>query len=247
MDKIKKIIAFLTFPLISLLFALMALLMTSCQSQEYYTEEAVIDARFFALKRLKELDPIQRNYIRYNKPVLMNATYMGSNYWGGISPLGGKDFAQMCVVWNIPGEELPVIVFGTSAKGIRGWKPIKIIRRKFRTHDATREAAIRQAMLYAVNNMLYLSDDDQNNVRFSAPEAVITNFDLDFVTAGEKFIALSKQLKHQISFVWPSTESGRKVVVSGICSENFANWVAVSGWLEQDQVLKSHTVGSVVE
>ncbi len=222
-----------------------AVLLCSCQSRDYYVERAVNDGREYALDHLKNLSPLQRNYIRYNKPVLMDEEYMTFQYSGGFTQADNNSFSQMCMVWNIPGEKLPVIVFGISEHGIRGWSPNRIIRRQFVTKDYYKESAIRNAALYVVNNMLFLPEEDINRVRFSPPEVYYTNFPLNFSAKGENIKMLSEKLKSQIAIVWPAGKSGSKIVIAGIGMEDFAQWVPVTGLLEKEEELKAHIVKTV--
>ena len=215
--------------------------LVSCKSKEYYTEQAVEDARKFALENLRELTPLQRNFIRYNAPVLMSTTYMGRDFWAGIKPVGGNDFCQMCAVWEVPGEELPVIVFGPSDYGIRGWKPNRVIRRQFRIKELAREQAINNAMLYAMNNMLYLNTAERNRIRFSPPEILLTSFPLDIPGRNTVLQTAVKGFKNQVSFVWNGEDAGRKIVISGLSGENYAGFVTVTGLVRPDAEIKAHT------
>ena len=226
---------------------LLAILAVSCQSREYYVERAADDAREFVLDNMRDLTPNQRNFIRYNKPILYAETYSGGDFWITVQPLGGNDYCQMCAVWEVPGEKLPIIVFGISDHGVRGWRPTKIVRRNFRTMEAIREQAINHAMLYAMNEMLYLRVSDSNRVRFSPPEIFVTDFSLDIPSRNKDLQEAAKNQKMQISFVWPSDEPGRKIVISGMCSAHYAGFVTVTGLLRTAEDLKAHTIMSAAQ
>lgn len=217
----------------------LCLTLNSCKSREYYVEQAVEEARKYALEKLPELSPLQRNFIRYNKPVLMIENYMGREFFA-VTPIGGNDFAQMCVMWQVPGEDLPVIVCGLSDHGIRGWSPNRILRRKYDDGNVSRDNAARQAMLYVVNNMLYLSSDDMIRVRFAPPESFASDFPLDLNNRPENVQEASRNLKGQYSFAWPSTDKGKSIVVSGICGNNFSGWIPVTGLLRDDTELEQY-------
>ncbi len=225
-----------------LLAALTVAGLVSCKSREYYKEQAVEDARAFALDNLRDLTPIQRNFIRYNKPDLYAETYMGRDFFTETKPVGGNDFCQMCAVWRVPGDKIPIIVFGPSDHGIRGWTPTRVVRRQFRTKDVARESAIKNAMLYTMNNLLFLQDSDRNRVRFSPPEVFITDFPLDVQGRNKNLQEAVKDARTQVSFVWPSDEGGKKIVVSGMCGPDFEGFMTVTGLLRTPEELKSHTV-----
>lgn len=218
---------------------MLCLALNSCKSREYYVEQAVEDARKYALKKLPELSPLQQSFIRYNKPVLMIENYMGREFFA-VSPIGGNDFAQMCVMWQVPGEDLPVIVCGLSDHGIRGWSPNRILRRKYDAGNVSRNSAANQAMLYVVNNMLYLSGDDIIRVRFAPPESFASDFPLDLENRPEDIREGSQKFKGQYSFAWPSTDKGKSIVVSGICGNNFSGWIPVTGLLRDDAELEQY-------
>ncbi|MDD3118718.1 MAG: hypothetical protein PHQ27_06040 [Victivallales bacterium] len=221
---------------------LLAIVAMSCQSRGYYVERAVGDARDFVLEHMRELTPDQRNFIRYNKPVMYAETYSGGDFWVTVQPLGGNDYCQMCAVWNVPGEKLPIIVFGVSDHGVRGWYPVKIMRRHFRTMEAVREQAIKNAMMYAMNEMLYLQTSDRNRIRFSPPRIFVTKFALGISGRGKDLQQSVQNENLQVSFVWPSDEAGRQVVISGLCRPNYQGFITIIGQLRTPEDLKAHTV-----
>jgi len=232
---------------IGLMTMLSVLLATGCKSRDYYVEKQVEAARTFALENDRTLTPLECEYIRFNKPEVMYESYIGEKKFFSTSFTGGTEFAQMCIVWNLPDNDVPVIVFGISTHGVRGWDPLRIIRRKFRTMDFNRENAIGKAVLYAMNNMLYLSDHMRNRVRFSPPTAITSTFPLDLEHRDIELQAGVKDLPTQISFIWQGEKKGENVVVSGLCGKNYAKWTAVTGLVRNNQDIHDHTITEIYQ
>lgn len=217
------------------------LLAGACKSRDYYVEKQVNSARAFALENLRELSPIKRDFIRYNPPTIMSQYYAGAEY-DRMSFTGGNGFSQICFVWNVPDENLPVIVFGVSENGMRGWSPLRLYRRQFRTYEYPREQAINNAVLFAMNNMLYLKNAMLNRIRFSSPKIISTTFQLGMSERPLTVQASGKDLPNQVSMVWPGEGKDEFFVVSGLCGQNFNKWFGVTALVRNAKDVKDHTV-----
>jgi len=223
----------------------LALLLGACKSRDYYVEKQVEKARMFVIDNERTLSPMQCEYIRFNKPEVMYENYFNDKDFFNTSITGGTEFGQMCIVWNVPGDDIPIIVFGVTTHGIRGWDPLRIIRRKFRTTDYPRENAVNNAVLYAMNNMLYLSDHMRNRIRFSSPVAITSTFPMDIEHREEGVRAATKNLTGQVSFIWPGEKKDEFVVVSGLCGSNYDKWIAVTGLVRNAKDIQDHTINEL--
>jgi len=227
-----------------LLIAGVSIFLASCQSDDYYREQAVISARKYVLKNAKDLDVLQQEYIRFNKPVIMGENILGNYVNSKKSVLCGET-SQVCVAWVVPGEKDAFVVFGTSDSRLFNWSPYRLIRKTYQTKEYNRIAAFEAAAKYAMNNMLYLSTEQRNRVRFGVPEIVKTKFPLDFNPMGtlkpEDVVRL-KALPLQTSFAWESYAKGKKIVVCGVGAAEFANWTPVFGQEMEDGDLNQNSV-----
>ena len=86
----------------ALLFAGISIFLVSCKSDDYYREQAVISARKYVLKNAKDLDVLQQEYIRFNKPVIMAENILGDYAKAKKSILSGET-SQVCIAWVVPG------------------------------------------------------------------------------------------------------------------------------------------------
>ena len=227
-----------------LLFAGISIFLVSCKSDDYYREQAVISARKYVLKNAKDLDVLQQEYIRYNKPVIMAENILGDFANAKKSVLCGET-SQVCIAWVVPGEKDALVVFGTSDNRLFNWSPYRLIRKTYQTKDYNRILAFETAAKYAMNNMLYLSTEQRNRVRFGVPQVVNTKFPLDFDPMGTlkpEEVTRLKALPLQTSFAWESFTKGKKIVVCGVGNANFAGWTPIFGQEMEDGDLNQNTV-----
>jgi hypothetical protein len=227
-----------------LLFAGASIFLASCQSDDYYREQAVISARKYVLKNSKDLDVLQQEYIRFNKPVIMAENILG-DYANQKKSIMGGETSQICIAWVVPGEKDAFVVFGTSDNRLFNWSPYRLIRKTYQTREFHRITAFDNAAKYAMNNMLYLSTEQRNRVRFGVPQIVKTKFPLDFDPMGTRKpeeVAQLKALPLQISFAWESFTKGRKIVVCGVGGAEFAGWIPIFGQEMEDGDLNRNSV-----
>ena len=226
-----------------LLFACISIFLVSCQSDEYYREQAVISARKYVLKNAKDLDIVQQEYIRFNKPVIMAENILGTYASEKTSIISGVT-SQVCIAWVVPGQKDAFVVFGTSDNRLFNWSPYRLIRKTYQTKEYNRISAYDAAAKYAMNNMLYLSTEQRNRVRFDVPQAVETIFPLDFDPMGTlkpETVTRLKAQPLQTSFVWDSLTKGKKIVVCGVGSADFAGWTPIFGQEMEDSDLAQNT------
>ncbi len=233
--------------------AMVLLLVLACSAcRTDYTDEAVERAREFALERTKDLTEPQRNYIRYATPeiqenVIFEYFPMMPEEYGHItrapefSPMKSPrdDFMRANFVWNPPGLGSSVVVIGNGDRAMQFWEPLKLIYKSSVPVKAAYKAAWTAAVMYVMNNMLYLSAEERNRVRFSEAEVVRTRFNLKYATDTEKADSSDwenylKSLegdkdKYQYSLVWKGDKPGEYIVVTGFSGPELAGWTPLSG------------------
>ena len=205
---------------------LTALLLGGCQSPEYYQERAVNRAREYLLKKSTTLTPLQREYVKFNKPLIMSETVIGdaTDGDGVISPHARVQFN---IAWVIPGKEKLHMVYGVSDPSMAMWFPERLIIKEFVQPDMFRDNAFKAGRLYALNTLLSLPLADINRIRFELPEVFKTGYKLDFnpedrgITAKE---AQSMRKLAQTSLVWNGTAAAEKIVVVGIGQPDLKGW-----------------------
>lgn len=252
-NRIMLLLTFLLLPVLS-----------ACKTD--YTPNAVERAREFALENAKQLNAEQRNYIRYNDPsVAENVIFKDEGFdleeYGHLSrnsvykKASSERYDKMhsCMIWTLPGTADSVVVAGEGERSMRFWNPIKVIIKKYTGPDALYQEARKNAIAYVTNNMLYLSDDERNRVRFSDPEVYKSSFDISFAvkkddsvkTEWEEYLGdISKKTEPvQFSLVWKADDPQKRVVVSGLSKgNNLSGWNPLAGMLLKKQDVDSSTL-----
>ena len=177
-----------------------------CRSDVYYQNRAVEDARKFLLAEAKELDFDQQEYIRYNDPVILHNRILGEMVHGKQDQLS-NELRQICVTWQLPGQDGVYMVYGVSTGKMMDWKPERVLRRTFVKPVAPLKSAAAQAVQYAINNLSKdLSVRELNIIRFTAPALCVTNFDVAVKLPDdpEKHAAFAENhgKKLQLTLVW---------------------------------------------
>lgn len=232
-----------------LLVVLLMCLLASCASD--YTDKAVARARNYALDNMKELKESDRDYIKYTPPEIKIETIMKT----GSKESSWNNQVQSAMLWNIPGENKPVIVLGYGPRNFWEWNPVRILRNQPASPDQAEVAAISKAVRYVMNKMLYLSDGERNRVRFVPPEIRYTDFSIKVEEEAEdedeqrlRKITMEERLKakgpDQYSFVWKGDKEGQWIVVSGnsIPGKRLRSWLPATGLLMETEELEKHTL-----
>lgn len=252
-NRIMLLLAVLTLPALS-----------ACKTD--YTPNAVERAREFALENTKQLNAEQRNYIRYNDPsVAENVIFKDEGFdleeYGHLSrknvykKTASERYDKMhsCMIWTLPGTTGSVVVAGEGERSMRFWTPIKVIIKRYTGPDALYQEARKNGIAYVTNNMLYLSDDELNRVRFSDPEVYKSSFDISFAvkkddsvkTEWEEYLGdISKKAEPvQFSLVWKADDPQKRIVVSGLSKGNsLSGWNPLAGMLLKKQDIDSSTL-----
>ena len=219
------------------------LFFNACRSKDFYHDRAVQRARKFILEEDKTLTLEQQEFIKYNKPVIMAAEIFSKITTGAAA---SHALSHVCIAWIIPGHKDAYVVFGTSDNYLRDWYPNRVIIKRYDKPAREYHAANRSAVLYAVNNFLYLSNKQLNRVRFSPPETIVTDYKITKETLKEKGIK-PKNAKDlvQISFVWGSYKADHKVFVCGLGNKKLGGWKPIFGGETPTSELKQHFVADL--
>ncbi|MDD5699287.1 MAG: hypothetical protein PHH77_11790 [Victivallaceae bacterium] len=215
----------------------------ACSTTDYYRDRAVQRARKFLLEEDKTLNLAQREYIKFNKPVILAASIFEKI---GTESATSGTLSHVCVAWIIPGKKDAYVVFGASDNRMRDWTPNRVIIKRYDIPARKYHAANAAAVRYAVNNFLYLSTHQLNRIRFSVPETIITDYEFSKNNLDAKKIP-PQQLKSlvQITFVWPSTRPDHKLFVCGLGARDLERWKPIFGGEIPDAELKSHFRGVI--
>jgi hypothetical protein len=241
--------------------AAMALFLVSCESDSYYMARAVERARKYALRRTRDLDEVTRNHIRYAPPTLKETSIFTRQFSATESK---HNIVQTCIIWAPPSLDYDIVVFGASERRLDDWYPEQLIRKRFVPLDSNKTEAQLEAVKYAMNNMLYLSNQAKNRIRFSEPRIIVSEFALydpkiqqalkrsykDYEKKLKKvkeYLAKLKKDKEkdhfvQTSFVWDSDEKGEKAVVTGLGGVDFSDWLPITATLRKDKEVNEKTL-----
>lgn len=143
-------------------------------------------------------------------------------------------------VWHLPKSGFSLVVDGTGERTQRGWTPNQVVCKHFIPADTAYENAKKASVNFIANFFPELEAGDINEIRFNEPVVSATKFYLtppeepnrdkqvrkwmDYIRSGEDVPVR----KVQISLIWTSPLSGRKLVVTGESSErNFSGWKPV--------------------
>ena len=233
------------FRLFSLMLASLSLvvILGACSSTDYYRDRAVQRARTFLLEEDRSLNLEQREYVKFNKPVIM-AESIFSNI--GTDSASDGPLSHVCIAWVVPGKKDAYVVFGVSDNRLKNWSPNRLITKRYDIPIYSYQAASMTAVAYAANNFLYLSPETLNKIRFEIPETIVTDYKFGKETLEAKKISKAN-LKSlvQTTFVWNSTRPGHKLFVCGLGAKDLARWRPIFGGETSTTELKSHFLQTV--
>ena len=236
---------------------LFLLSLTACRTD--FRTDAAERARAYALKYAKDISETDRNYIRYNDPII----YSNQIFKSGIpsfEPLGtgpnryddyeseadsNLDFMHTAFVWELPKAGFSVVVDGAGDRNQRGWSPEKLIFKKYIPEDTAFSAARIKAVEFIANFFPDMKIRDLNHIRFSVPEILATSFRIEPPDEKkEKETQIKKWMEYirsgelpeaepvQISLVWYSPISKEAFVVCGLADEeNLTGWIPKRAYL----------------
>ena len=231
-----------------------------------YTDNAVEKARAYALERTKDLTEPQRNFIRYAMPEIWEDevfpyepmkfeeyAHLPRNLEDD-KPIKAPyhDFMASSFVWNPPGLGYSVVVIGSGERSMQFWEPLKLVYKSIQPIDKAYENARRAAVMYVMNNMLYLTRTERNRVRFSEAEVIRTDFNMKYLrrddeaddSAWESYLKSLSQQKEQkqYSLVWKADDSNHFIVITGFAGDTLSGWSPLSGMYLDKTRLERFTV-----
>jgi hypothetical protein len=218
------------------------ILLSACGTTDYYKDRAVQEARKFLLQEDRTLTLAQREYVKFNKPVIMAAPIFTKK--NTASATSGT-LSHVCIAWVVPGKKDAYVVFGTSDNRLRYWYPNRVIMKRYDKPARIYHAARYAAMIYGVNNFLYLSNRKLNRIRFEIPETIITDYKFSEATLKSKGLTESgvKSLV-QTTFVWSSDSPDKKIFVCGVGAKDLTGWKTMLGGETPVAELRSHFLGT---
>lgn len=236
----------------------------ACRSD--HTDYAVEKARAYALERTKDLTEPQRNFIRYTTPEIWEDeifpyepmkfeeyAHLPRNLEDD-KPIKAPyhDYVAASFVWNPPGLGHSVVVIGSGERSMHFWEPLKLVYKSIQPIDKAYENARNAAIMYVMNNMLYLTRTERNRVRFSEAEVLRTDFNMKYMnrrdeaddTAWESYLkSLSPQKDNvQYSLVWKADDPNHFIVITGFAGKTLAGWSPLSGMYLTKARLERFTV-----
>lgn len=234
------------FLMISAAAVLMISLAAGCVTD--YRAAAAGEAREYLLKNMEGLSVMQRNYIRYNDPVILNMM-LWENVIAPMMPDAHivtrheqntysdprRDMMMQCFGWRVPGMEKDVFVVGTAQRDFRFWDPDRIVLRRRISDDIAGYKIQKKAVHFVMMAQPELKGELRNIVRFEPPQVHNSLFLLEKPEKTENSGNWMEFLKRstgkepmQISAVWIDPVSKKRIVAVGTAnSANLNDWVPV--------------------
>ncbi|MDD4181022.1 MAG: hypothetical protein PHE87_05285 [Victivallaceae bacterium] len=210
---------------LSALFVVATIILSGCQSPEFYQERAVNRARTYLLKECRTLTLEQREYVKFNKPLIMSESILGKPSPHN-SSTADSHVVHFCITWAIPEQEELYMVYGVSSGTMRMWFPERLIIKNF-INPKPLEKTITDGRNYALQTLLMLPRADVNRIRFSNPRVEETRYELNFTPEGKKItpeqLAALKKLS-QYSLIWDNIEGPGKTLVIGMGDPHQGSW-----------------------
>lgn len=244
------------------------LLFAGCQTD--YSNGAADRARFYALKKLKGLNEEQRHFVRFTQPELYSnlifprtvippdhPQHVKKNHPSLYPVAPHQDMMHHCFVWAPPGLNGKVVVVGEGERSLRFWKPYRVIVKEYIPGSVNFNNACNAAIGYAMDKMLFLTQNELNRVRFSEPEVIYTDFEVtipvkeahDEKTPWEEYMEEQQKenreetILTQISLVWKGDKNGEMIVITGFSQNGcLYKWYIQTGNYIAKTELDQHTL-----
>ena len=231
--KIKEIIG---------VFAAAMLILFFCGCVTDYRAEAAENAREYLLENMEGLTVLQQNYIRYNKPIILNTVLWNSTVPDAMEDAHiitrherhvykdpNRDMMMHCFGWRVPGMDKDIYVVGTAQRDYRFWEADRIILRSRTKEDIAGMTIRKKAMLFAISAVPDMKGKLFHRVRYAPPAVHRSLFILDLKTKNENWKDYLKQVKVeepvQISAIWIDPDTNKRFVVTGVTGEaNLNDW-----------------------
>lgn len=248
------------------------ILLTACQTD--YRTNAAERARAYALKYSRDLPESDRNFIRYNDPVLMSDLLFsyrqptfssldaGPNRYDswGIRKTNIYDYMHTAFVWHLPKSGFSLVVDGAGERTQRGWTPTQVLYKRFVPENTAFSAAKLKAVNFIANFFPDLTSEEINEIRFNEPVVSATAFLLtaqenpnrdsqvqkwmNYIRSGN---GTDSKAKTQISLIWTSPVNGKKMIVTGEApKKNLYGWKPVKAYLLDPKELEESTLNEKI-
>lgn len=230
-------------------FALPAVVLTGCRSDQYYQDIAVQRARAYLLEQSPELTADQIYFVKFNNPFFLTADVLGEGGMPQKERMTSRQ-QQICVTWAIPGMDRYYMVFGVSSGRMNLWYPNRLIRRAFTPPCRQLESAIAAARAYA-QNALYsqMNTNEFNSVRFTLPSLLHTDFELsvnpEMTLTPEECEKEERKMAAscQFTLAWKMDAASKEsMVFCGTAAGNMSGWKINFAGRIADQELAEHTL-----
>ena len=226
-----------------------------------YRADAAESAKEYLLENMEGLSVLQRNYIRYNDPIILNTTLWNSTvpnfmpdahivarHERNVYKDPRRDTMMHCFGWRVPGMDRDVYVVGTAQRNFQFWEPNRIILRNRGKEDIAGMKIQKKAMLFAASAYPELKGKIYHRVRFATPEIHTSKFILNQAPAQKKWDDFLNQAKEQepvqVSAVWVDPETNNRIVVMGITGKaNLDDWKPVRAYELSEKEAKTY-IGS---
>lgn len=212
------------------LFIVLSVALSGCQSMEFYQERAVNRARKYLLNECRTLTMEQREYVKFNKPLIMSESILGkatpSKDNAGEDITADSYVVHFCITWAIPEQEKLYMVYGVSSRSMEMWFPERLIIKSF-VKPKPLYTTFNKGRNYALQSLLMLSRADVNRIRFSNPAVEATNYELNLTPEGKKTTPqqlTDLQKLSQYSLIWDSTDNINKILVIGMGDPHKGDW-----------------------
>lgn len=217
------------------LLGIAATLLCGCFSDDYHARAAMKRAREYVVDEMRELNENELDFVRFSNPEwqatpLFTRTAMDKAGWETLSdipldptstvfdeaPAQQSTRTYGCFVWRFPGTNEVVIVSGTGLNNMRGWYPVRAVRRPIHFGDPGKLLALRDVREHVLQNLPLVHPQDQINavvterIRYSPP-VVFESAYLDTPPKNQK----------EYTFLWLSEPQTRCVTVSGYATPEF--------------------------
>jgi hypothetical protein len=107
-------------------FIILSVLISGCATD--YNLEAIKEARVYALEKYPDLSEESIHWIKFTTPKIRQEMIFPKQGRGS-----SNDFAQTCIVWDIPEYEgKSLVVVGYGERKLNDWYPVRAIFKRYR-------------------------------------------------------------------------------------------------------------------
>jgi hypothetical protein len=104
----------------------LCIVLTSCTTTEQNKDDAAASAREYVFDNIEHISPENTMIIKYTYPRILKKEMFLT--WG-------QEYNQYCFAWDFKNPKITVLVFGTSHKDLRDWRPVRIVFKEYDEKD----------------------------------------------------------------------------------------------------------------